>query len=138
MLRNFGAVVNLTLTESSADFASAPQGDVRSSGLPGLSETSYNASLYYDDGRFDARIAYAWRSDYLEAFSGAFGIPRFQEDFGQLDLSANFRVTENLVLQAQALNLNDEQVVLTSSALRAPNAVTQIDRRLLFGVRYTF
>ena len=133
---NVGVLANATFTESSAEFQDA--GDIRSTGLPGLSEESYNVSAYYDDGRFDARIAYAWRSDFLQAFSGAFGIPRFQEDFGQLDFAANYRVTENFVLQLQGLNLTDEQVVYTSSSLRAPNAVTQIDRRLIFGARYTF
>lgn len=136
LLRDFGIVANLTLTDSSADFSDG--GDVRSTGLPGLSETSYNLVGYYDNGKFDARVAYAWRSDFLQAFSGAFGVPRFQEDFGQLDVSANYRITDNLVLQLQALNLTDEQVVYTSSSLRAPNAVTQIDRRVLFGVRYTY
>ena len=135
-LQDFGVFANYTYADSAADFSS--EGDIRSSGLPGLSKNSYNLAAYYDNGRFDARVAYAWRSDFLEAFSGAFGIPRFEESRGQLDVSANYAIFDNLVLQFQALNLTQSQRVQTTSQFRAPNNVRQLDRRFLFGVRYTY
>jgi len=132
-----GNFANYTYAKSAADFSN--EGDVRSSGLPGLSEDSFNIAAYYDDGKFEARVAYAWRSDYLEAFSVAFGIPRFEEARGQLDVSASYAVTENLTLQLQALNLTDEQRVQTTSAqFRAPNSVRELDQRFIFGARCTF
>lgn len=131
-----GVFANYTYANSNADFSSAT--DVRSSGLPGLSQDSVNVALYFDNGTLDARLAYAWRGDFLQAFSGAFGVPRFQKPFGQLDFSANLKLLENLNVQFQALNITKEQTIFTTSELRAPNAVTQNDRRFLFGVRYSF
>jgi iron complex outermembrane receptor protein len=137
MLENAGMFANYTYANSAADFST--EGDARSSGLPGLSENSFNIAAYYDDGTFETRLAYAWRSDYLEAFSGAFGVPRFEESRGQVDFSASYEIIENLVLQFQALNLTDSQrVQTTTAAFRAPNNVRQLDRRYLFGARYSF
>ena len=135
-LRDVGVFANYTYADSAADFSMT--GDVRSSGLPGLSKNSFNTVLYYDDGRIDARVAYAWRSDYLQAFSGAFGIPRFEESRGQLDLSVNYTIFKSMVIQFQALNLTESQRIQTTSELRAPNNVRQFDRRFLFGFRYSY
>ncbi len=133
---NFGLLLNYTYADSEADFGGA--GDVRSSGLPGLSRTSYNASLYYDDGTLDARISYAWRENYLAQFSDDFGVPRFIDDYGQLDLSANYRFSDNLLVQMQVLNLSEEQTINQATARLQPYGVSELDRRVLFGVRYAF
>jgi len=132
-LRNLGVIGNYSYTESSADFST--EGDVRSRGLPGLSKNSFNAVLYYDDGRFDARLAYAWRSRYLANFSDNFGIPRFTDAYGQWDLSFNYKVSDKVSMQAQILNLTREQVVEQSSGRYLPYGIADMDRRIMFGVR---
>jgi len=139
ILQNFGLMVNFTKTESDADFGI--ENDVRSSGLPGLSPTSYNASLYYDDGQLDARLSYAWRERYLAQTSDDFGEPRFVDDFGQLDFSANYSFSDNLQVQLQVLNVTDESVVAKTFVHDKgylPYGVTDLNRRLLLGVRYSF
>ena len=134
--QNFGGIFNLTITDSKADFDTVD--DVRSSGLPGLSKLSYNASVYYDDGSLDMRLSYAWRERYLAQFSDDFGVPRFIDDFGQLDLSANYRVNDDFQLQMQVLNLTNEQLVNQATSLYLPYGVSELDRRILFGFRYSF
>jgi len=133
LLRNLGVIGNYSYTESSADFST--EGDVRSRGLPGLSKNSFNAVLYYDDGRFDARLAYAWRSRYLANFSDNFGIPRFTDAYGQWDLSFNYKVSNHVSLQAQILNLTREKVIEQSSGRYLPYGIADMDRRLMFGLR---
>jgi TonB-dependent receptor len=133
---NFGIILNYTFADSSADFGA--DGDVRSTGLPGLSRSSYNASVYYDNGSLDARLSYAWRERYLADFTDDFGVPRFTDDFGQLDFSVNYSVDDNLQLQLQVLNIANEQAINQSSALYLPYGVNDLDRRVLFGARYTF
>ncbi|WP_371194072.1 TonB-dependent receptor [Glaciecola sp. SC05] len=133
---NFGVIVNYTYADSSADFGA--EGDVRTTGLPGLSRSSYNASIYFDNGALDARLSYAWRERYLADFTDDFGIPRFTDDFGQLDFSANYSVNDNLQLQLQILNITNEQVINQSTALFLPYGVNDLDRRVLFGARYSF
>jgi len=133
---NLGGIFNYSHTDSSADFSE--DGDVRNQGLPGLSKNSINATLYYDNGRFDARLAYAWRERYLAEFNDLGGVPRFTKDYGQLDLSLNYRVTDHLSIQAQVLNLTEENRIDQSSTRYLPYSVSTIDRRFLFGIRATF
>lgn len=139
ILQNFGMIVNFTKTDSDADFGI--ENDVRSAGLPGLSPTSYNASLYYDDGKLDAKLSYAWRERYLAQTSDDFGEPRFVDDFGQLDFSANYSLSDKLQLQFQILNVTDENVVsktFSQGIGYLPYGVTDLNRRILVGVRYSF
>jgi len=131
-----GGSLNYSHTESSADFATI--GDVRSQGLPGLSKNSANAVLYYDDGRFDARLAYAWRDRYLAQFSDIAGIPRFTKAYGQFDLSLNYHLNARISLQAQALNLTRQQRIDQSSTRYLPYGVTELDRRFMLGLRVAF
>jgi len=133
---NIGGILNYSHTDSSADFS--VEGDVRSQGLPGLSKNSVNAVLYYDDGRFDARLAYAWRDRYLSEFADAGGVPRFTKDYGQLDLSLNYQVKQHLWLQLQVLNLTQEQRIEQSSSRYLPYGIADIDRRFMFGIRMAF
>lgn len=133
-LQNLGGSFNYSYTKSSADFAQ--QGDVRSAGLPGLSKNSSNATLYYDDGTIEARASYAWRSRYLAQFSDDFGIPRFRNGYGQLDLSANYKLGKRLSFQLDVLNATRSQFTDTSSSPRYPFGVYDLDRRVLVGVRY--
>lgn len=135
-LNFWGALINYTYADSSADFGI--EGDVRSSGLPGLSRKSLNASLYYDDGQLDARLSYAWRERYLAQFIDDFGVPRFVNDFGQLDLSANYRINNNFQLQMQILNITKEQFINQATARYLPFGVSDLDRRILIGARYSF
>ncbi len=111
--------------------------------LPGLSKDSVNAVLYYFHGRFDTRLAYAWRSTYLrdDAVGRQFGAERFIKSFGQLDLAVNFRVLDHLQINVQALNLLDEQrleVTRVPGVADLPTNVLELERRLLVGARFTF
>jgi len=133
---NLGASLNYSHTDSSADFST--MGDVRSQGLPGLSKNSVNVVLYYDDGRFDARLAYAWRDRYLAQFSDVAGIPRFTKAYGQLDVSFNYHITSRISVQMQGLNLTREQRIDHSTTRYLPYGVTELDRRFMLGLRAAF
>jgi iron complex outermembrane receptor protein len=135
-MRNFGGVFNYTYTKSSANFGVA--NDVRSSGLPGLSKNSSNTSIYYDDGKFEGRISYAWRSKYLAQFSDDFGIPRFRMDYGQVDLSTSYNINKNLSVSLDVINLTKSQFKDKSTAAYYPYSVIDLDRRIVVGARYSF
>lgn len=134
-LEDFGVLVNYTSISSGAQYSDA--GDVRNSGLPGLSESSYNFALLYDVENFDARLSYTWRDEYLSIFAGTAGVPEWQDEFGQLDFSANYSVTDKLQLQLQASNLLGEQQI-TKSLNNTPYALRELDTRISFGLRYSF
>ena len=134
-LEDFGLLANYTLIDSAAQYSD--EGDVRNSGLPGLSESSYNLALYYDVEDFNARLSYTWRDGYLVAFASTAGIPQWQEDYGQLDFSASYDVTDSLQVQVQGLNILSEQEV-NRSVQNTPYDLAQIDRRFIIGARYSF
>jgi TonB-dependent receptor len=133
LLSNFGALANLTLVDSSADFA--VENDVRRNGLPGLSKQSLNATLYYSDPTLDVRFSYAWRSRYLAQASDDFGVPRFVNAYGQLDFSTSYNITPKFSVQLQGLNLLRTQEVNVSTARYLPYSVNQLDRRIMLGAR---
>lgn len=132
---DFGLLINYTVIDSEAQYSDS--GDVRNSGLPGLSDSSFNFAVYYDVEHFNARVSFTWRDEYLVAFASTAGIPQWQEAYGQLDFSASYDVTESLQVQVQGLNLLAEQEI-NRSVQNTPYDLTQIDRRLIVGVRYSF
>lgn len=140
-LRNFGGILNYTYADSEASVTDATGG--RATALPGLSKDSVNAVLYYDNGRFDTRLAYAWRSTYLrdDAVGRQFGAERFIKAFGQLDLAVNLRIFDHLLINVQALNLLDEQrfeATRFPGIPDLPTNVLELERRFLLGARFTF
>ncbi len=74
--------------------------------LEGLSKTSYNAELYYSMSAVEARLAYNWRERYLLTTAAAnLNIPAFADDYGQLDASVQWKMTETLSMGVEAVNL---------------------------------
>ena len=136
-LDNLGALINYTYADSKSHFIDRAGTNFTTS-LEGLSEQSLNATLYYDDGSLDARLSWAWRDEFLANRNDDFGVPRFEDDFGQLDFSASYRFNDNYTLQVQVTNILDEQLVSTTSNLQAPYGVTELERRIIFGARYSF
>ena len=140
--KDFGVLFNYTFASSSADFGVA--GDVRQDSLPGLSENSFNAGIYYDaevgNGALDARLNYAWRDRYLAVFADDFARPKFTEDYGQLDFSANYAF-ENFRFSLQLLNITDEEIRFQgfdSGVGFYAYGVHDLSQRVLFGVQYTY
>jgi outer membrane receptor protein involved in Fe transport len=90
------------------------------------------------------RAAYNWRSDFLQTprdvifpFSPIYG-----ESTGQLDASVFFKVTENVKLGFQGVNLLDE-VTQTSQVIdfdgtRTTRSAFRNDRRFTFLARFDF
>ncbi len=74
--------------------------------LEGLSRNSYNAELYYSMPKIEARLAYNWRERYLLTTAAAnLNIPAFADDYGQLDASLSWRMTDSFSMGLEAVNL---------------------------------
>ena len=117
-----------------------------SGGLPlaGVSKHTINAVAFYEKGRLSARVAYNWRSDFLQTprdvifpFSPIYG-----EATGQLDGSIFVTVTKQLKLGIQGVNLLDEVTqtsqVIDFSGTRATRSAFRNDRRFTFLARFEF
>ena len=134
---NAGIVLNYTATDSKATFIDTA--DIRRTQLPGLSDSTYNAILYYDTEKWNVRAAYNWRSDYLLAVSGSGGQPLNRDDYGQLDLSATVNFRENLSLSLDVINLLDDQVIsFSSNDPELVKGVIETGQQFVLGLNYQF
>jgi len=115
VIKHLGVVANYTLVDSEVDYDFL--GNTVTERLIGLSNRSYNATLYYDDSIFNARFSLAHRSDFLVGgpnFTN--NLWEYQESDTRLDFSASYNVTDYLRLTLEAINL-----------LNTPNANTKVD-----------
>ena len=113
--KHFGARAAFTYVDSGGTRNSAanpydPNQQVNSTAedypLEGLSETSYNAELYYSVSAFETRLAYNWRDRYLLTTAAAnLNIPAFADEYGQLDASVQWKFTERMSVGVEAVNL---------------------------------
>lgn len=105
--------------------------------LTGISKDTYNVGAYYDDGTFSLHAGYNYRSRWVQDPLSYFGDGIFTEGYGQLDFAANYRITQNVSLNAWVINA-------TQSALRQTNryGITRLyelsGRRFTIGARATF
>lgn len=105
---NFGMIANYTHVESEALFDTATGPKVSS--LPGLSEESYNLTLYYETEVWGARASLNSRDDYITAVSGSNGNAE-EKNTGptRVDASAFYNATERITVTFEVINLTEEE-----------------------------
>ncbi len=107
-MENYGVQANYTLAASEADFASASNPDVD---LPfeNQSEHSYNLTGFYESDNLMVRIAYNWRSESLNEISSSIdGYSVWNDEYGQLDASFSYNITESISVIGSVSNLLEE------------------------------
>ena len=139
----FGTVVNYTYTDSAADDPSVfPDGQPM---LSDASKNSANITLYYEAYSFRIRGSYNYRSEYMLREVGAYG-NRLHDDFGTIDMSASWHITDSLSLNFDAQNLLQQNATqFGNNAALTPNSgfssgfplyEYQTAMRLMLGVSY--
>ena len=82
--------------------------------IPGVSKNSYNLVLMYEQPVFSARLAYNWRSkwvqEYLQINDPALGgpgpfLPLVQDERGTLDLSLNYTPIPSMTIAFDGNNI---------------------------------
>ncbi len=135
-----GVMANATFSDSEREGS-----DGQTRPLVGQSDESYNVVAYYDKERLGARLAYTYRSGYLNPFfAGRNGFDVTYEDYAQLDMSLRFDINDNYSLFFEGLNILEEDTYrfyttpgndfgkMLNQQLSAQGRVLQ------FGVRGTF
>ncbi|HRE45612.1 MAG TPA: TonB-dependent receptor [Terricaulis sp.] len=116
-LSNFGFIGNYTNVTSSFDtYGNGPAPTfpivVVQSGaeLVNLSPESWNATVYYEDERFSARVSGSYRSAYITTIPGRNGnASESTESTLNVDASASYQVSDRMTLTLEALNLTDQE-----------------------------
>jgi iron complex outermembrane recepter protein len=123
-----GGAANLNLNLNGCDTDGRTFGNLP---LQGLSRRAYNLAVFYEKNKFSARMAYSWRSKALQAVNAngtnggdaldtnpasagfnkdkniAWALPTWVDDYGQLDASIFYNITDNLRFGFEAQNLSD-------------------------------
>jgi iron complex outermembrane recepter protein len=141
--RNFGAILNFTYVESeilylNADGTAAFGGERQD--LTGLSKNAANATLYYDDGKFSARISAAYRDEYLTTAPGRNGNDvEGTAESTTVDFASSYSLNDNLELTLEGLNLTDEfQDQSVDSLGNRLSYFHHTGRQYFVGARYRF
>ncbi|MEX5745220.1 TonB-dependent receptor [Massilia sp. X63] len=139
--RNFGTVLNYTKVSSKIEYAVSPTSSERIvDDLLNLSPKSWNATFYYDDGRFSARVSGAKRSSFLTRVPGQNNndVEGKNETFN-VDVSLSYKWNEKLEFTLEGVNLTNEANDQFISRARNSVVVNNVTgREFLAGLRYKF
>ncbi|MEG3087152.1 TonB-dependent receptor [Sphingomonas sp. PB4P5] len=116
--------------------------------LTNVSKYSYNVVGIYEKGGLSARLAYNWRSDYVDSYTsgGSQASSIVVQPTGQLDFSGSYAVTPNFTLTVDATNLTDRvyhdrfEGLSQSTGLYSstPRDTRTYDRTFEVGARFKF
>lgn len=155
MLKNFGMQANATLIDSEATYripgpavsdctrttptspcTMVPVQAPYTSTLNNLSKEAFNATLYYDDGRFSARTSVAYRGPFNDSISGNSNVFEGYQSYTNLDASIRYKLTDMIELSVEGSNLLDTyRTRYVDEATRRAYENNHFGRTILFGAR---
>lgn len=104
--------------------------------IPGISESTFNISTYYEADTFSGRISYNYRTGYDTGRAW----PGYQDAYGQIDASLSYHITQNVTAVFEVVNLTDEHTFSyqEKGVEQALTGVYADGRRFTAGVRFNF
>jgi TonB-dependent receptor len=100
----FGISANYTHVSGHATAPGVRPGDIP---LFFQSKNIGNVQLFYEKYGFAARVAYSYRSKYLDVLGGDASTDEYTDDNGQLDVHASYQLTKQVTIFADGTNLTD-------------------------------
>ncbi|CAN7411424.1 TonB-dependent receptor [Pseudoxanthomonas sp. LjRoot143] len=134
VLEGFGINANYTMLDSS--LAGESDLGIRTP-MPGLAEKTWNLTAYYENARFDARVSYNHKDEYVESI-GYNMYPIWRDAYGQLDVSIGYRISDHLKLSLKGINLTDEETSGYTMDPSFPTMYEKSGRRVSLGLRADF
>ncbi len=121
---NFGTLVNYTHADGELDDG----GELLNS-----SKNTWNVTGYFENERFSARLAYNYRSKYKAGVDR--GASQHVDSMPSLAASLNVKLTEQLTLTFDALNLTNETIKMYAENEDRPRAFYSNGRTFYIGLR---
>lgn len=144
-LSGFGIQANYTHTTSSDKDAAAEQVALdgvtpAGGGLEGFSKDAYNIIGFYEKDAFQARLAYNWRSEFLNLRQGirTGGLPQHVDEYGQFDFSASYDVMDNMTVSFEAINITNENILEYADVRERVSLIQYSGRRYQIGITAKF
>ena len=131
---NFGFTGNVTFVDSEVTYGTAGKNR-----LTGQSKNTANATLYYEDGPFQARVSAAHRSQYLVSFPGANGnSEEGVNDTTNIDASMSYDFTDSMTISLEGINLTDEYTDRYVDATDRVSDYRHTGREVAIGLRWKY
>ncbi|MBU2678198.1 MAG: TonB-dependent receptor [Gammaproteobacteria bacterium] len=137
-LEGFGLIASAALYDGKLDDGSS---------VPGLSEETYQSTLYWERGGFQARVSYTKRDKFRTEFPGLSLALTQEVDLGAELIDAQigydfglggFERLEGLYISLQGQNLTDEDTVQTTDDGREIRRFQSFGANYLLNVNYNF
>lgn len=121
---HFGLAANYTYTDAQ---------DKDGGPIVGASRDTYNLSGYYEDDRFNARVAYSYRSHFYSGLdrSTAFN----QDDFGSVAASFGVKINDHLAISLDGRNLNNPKLKYYALNHDQPRSIYENGRQYYLTLR---
>jgi len=163
VLGGFGIEANYTFIDSKnpGDLYRDIFGNVRNDAeMQGMSRHNYNLTLMYEKGQVSGRVAYSWRSRYLQSTNAngttptynfrpgpggpaqgvVIALPVYGDKYGQVDAGITYRLNDQLSFSLEGTNiLNATQRTLMGGYVNDAiytRSWFQSDRRVSLGVNF--
>lgn len=104
VLSGFGVSANFTHVWGHANASVIRAGDVP---LAFQSKNVGNAQIFFEKYGLSARVAFNYRSSYLDTIGGSAATDQYTDGNGQLDVHLSYQVTPQFTLFGDAINLTD-------------------------------
>lgn len=156
-LEGFGGIFSATFLDSELEYAIDVPTDTNggtntvnfTTSVPGLSDSVYNATVYYERAGFEARVSWRSRDDFLGEVSGLslVRVPVNVRGSDIIDAQISYNFDESgidalhgLTITLQGQNLSDEDFVTYHTTDRSPEVRDnqRYGRNFLLGLNYTF
>lgn len=139
--KNLGVLLNYTQVKSKISYLVSPTSAATiTDDLLNLSPKSYNATLYYDDGRFSARVSGSQRSGFLTRVPGQNNNDVEGKNKSlNVDASMSYKWNDKLELTLEGVNLTNQANDQFISRARNSSVVYNVTgREFMAGFRYKF
>lgn len=139
--KNFGTLLNYTFVKSKIEYVVSPTSALTiTDDLLNLSPKSWNATLYYDDGAFSARVSASKRSSFVTRVPGQNNNDvEGKNATVNLDMSVSYKINNQWEVSFEGSNLTNQANDQFISRARDSVVVNNVTgREFLLGVRYKF
>ena len=139
--RNFGTVLNYTYVKSKITYLVSPTSNATiTDDLLNMSPKSWNATLYYDDDTFSARVSASKRSSFLTRVPGQNNNDVEGKNATlNVDASISYKINDRLTVTLEGVNLtNEANDQFISRARNSPVVYHVTGREFLLGASYKF
>ena len=136
-LEGFGINTNATFVNGDVAYDIALPQTQDQFALTGLSD-SFNFIAFWENETWSARILYNNRGEFLSNTNWSDRIPRFVDEYQQVDFNVAWRATDQLTLSLEGINLTEEPIVFRGRSENQVQAYIETDTRLMLGARYVF